>query len=240
MPQYTTGDMAKLCEITVRTVQFYDARELLHPSELSEGGRRLYSDADLSRLRLICLLKSFGLSLDSIKDILESEAPSKVLKLLLDEQSRQLDMELSELQKRKKAINEVRESISDSELTTVNSISDIDIVMQGKQQLKAARKKLLTFGIIIDIAQLFGILLWIFKGIWWPFVVIMPFVLLSCALLVRMYYRATAYICPECGAKFKPTKRQFVFADHTTKTRKLTCTACGHTGWCVETFAEAE
>ena len=41
MSKYTTGEVAKLCGVTVRTVQYYDTRGILAPSELSEGGRRL-------------------------------------------------------------------------------------------------------------------------------------------------------------------------------------------------------
>ncbi len=48
MSRYTTGEIAKLCGVSVRTVQYYDSRNILSPSELSEGGRRLYSEADLS------------------------------------------------------------------------------------------------------------------------------------------------------------------------------------------------
>ena len=40
---YSTGEIAKLCGITVRTVQYYDQRGLLIPTELSEGGRRMYT-----------------------------------------------------------------------------------------------------------------------------------------------------------------------------------------------------
>ena len=43
MSKYTTGEIARLCGVTVRTVQYYDRRNILNPSELSEGGRRLYS-----------------------------------------------------------------------------------------------------------------------------------------------------------------------------------------------------
>ena len=32
---YSTGEIAKLCGITVRTVQYYDQRGLLIPTELS-------------------------------------------------------------------------------------------------------------------------------------------------------------------------------------------------------------
>ena len=44
MSKYTTGELAKLCNVTVRTVQYYDKRGILIPTELSEGGRRLYTE----------------------------------------------------------------------------------------------------------------------------------------------------------------------------------------------------
>ena len=50
MSMYTTGELAKLCGVTVRTVQYYDSRSILLPSRLSEGGRRLYSEDDLRKL----------------------------------------------------------------------------------------------------------------------------------------------------------------------------------------------
>ena len=46
MSKYTTGEIAKLCGVSVRTVQYYDSRNILIPSELSEGGRRLYSEQE--------------------------------------------------------------------------------------------------------------------------------------------------------------------------------------------------
>ena len=58
MSKYTTGEMAKLCGVSVRTVQYYDSRNLLVPSELSEGGRRLYSEDDLRKLKVICFLRN--------------------------------------------------------------------------------------------------------------------------------------------------------------------------------------
>ena len=76
MAKYTTGEAAKLCGVTVRTVQYYDARDILKPSELSEGGRRLYSEADIRRLRIICFLREAGLSINSISDLLSENDPA--------------------------------------------------------------------------------------------------------------------------------------------------------------------
>ena len=61
MSKYTTGEMAKLCGVSVRTVQYYDSRNILVPSELSEGGRRLYAQQDVSKLKIICFLRDAGL-----------------------------------------------------------------------------------------------------------------------------------------------------------------------------------
>ncbi len=240
MSQYTTGDMARLCGVSVRTVQFYDTKGLLKPTALSEGGRRLYSDEDLKKLSLICLLKSLGLSLDSIKGILGSETPSKVLLLLLDEQIKQIDADISERQKQKKAIDVIKENISNTEMISVNSINDIEQIMNSKKKLRKVHAMMLAIGIIADIIETGTILLWIFKGIWWPFVVGMPIVIVLACLMTRMYYRNTAYICPECSTIFRPKMSEFFFAKHTPKTRKLRCPNCGYFGYCVETYVEDE
>ena len=70
MARYTTGELAKLCDVTVRTVQYYDSKGLLKPSDLSDGGRRLYSDEDLTNLRIICFLKDLGFSRKDISTLL--------------------------------------------------------------------------------------------------------------------------------------------------------------------------
>lgn len=237
MSIYTTGEMAKACDVSVRTVQFYDVKDILKPSELTEGGRRLYTDSDLEKLRLICLLKNLGLSLDSIKGILGSDAPEKVLLTLLNEQERQINEELRQKQKQKEAIEVAMENLRAGKAVTVNNINDTKPIMEGKKKLKRTYATMLTVGIILDIIEIFTIIIWIQRGIWWPFAVGMPLVIVIALLLMRMYYKNTEYICPECGQRFKPGGMQFFFARHTLKTRKLTCTHCGYNGYCVETYS---
>ena len=62
MSMYTTGEVAKLCGVTVRMVQYYNARNIMIPSELSEGGRRLYSEDDLKRMKIICFLRELEIN----------------------------------------------------------------------------------------------------------------------------------------------------------------------------------
>ena len=238
MSKYTTGELAGLCGVSVRTVQFYDKKGLLPPTELSDGGRRLYTDDDLIKLRLICMLKTLGLSLDSIKVILSSEAPGKVLTLLLDEQIKQLSGEIKDKQAQLDAIKIVKEHIRNMSAIPVNSISDIDQMMKNKNGLRKVHGAMLAVGIVMDAIQVGALALWIIKGIWLPFALGMIVVITLGVLTTRMYYKNTAYICAECNTQFRPPLKNFIFSAHTPKTRKLTCENCGHTGFCVETFAK--
>ena len=83
MSKYTTGEVAKLCGVTVRTVQYYDNRGILIPSELSEGGRRLYSEEDLRRMKIICFLRDLSIPINTIAELLEEAHPEHVIDLLL-------------------------------------------------------------------------------------------------------------------------------------------------------------
>lgn len=79
MSKYTTGEIASLCGVTVRTIQYYDSRGILKPDQHSEGGRRLYSEDDLKKMRIICFLRDMGISLKSIAGLLAEPHPEAVL-----------------------------------------------------------------------------------------------------------------------------------------------------------------
>ena len=87
MSKYTTGEIAKLCGVSVRTVQYYDERGILIPSELSEGGRRLYSEDDYKKLKIICFLRDAGISIKSIGELLSESNPSSVFLFCLKSKS---------------------------------------------------------------------------------------------------------------------------------------------------------
>jgi len=240
MSKYTTGEMAKLCNVSVRTVQFYDTKGVLHPSNLTEGGRRLYTDDDLMKLRLICTLKVIGLSLDLIKGILESEAPGKVLSLLLDEQMKQLGGEIEERQSQLEAIKVIKEHVSDMAAIPVKSIIDIERLMENNKKVQKRYRKLIATGILITTPQIGFIYLWVTQGVWLPSVLWFVIQNLLGVLVAKLYFKDTAFICPECNSVFKPPFKEVIFTSGTTKARWLTCTKCGHAGYCVETYAAGD
>jgi len=236
MSQYTTGEMAKLCGVTVRTVQFYDQRGILIPSALSEGGRRLYSEEDLKRMKIICFLRDTGLSLDTIGQLLKEEDPSSVIAVLLEQQEQVLQEEIGERREKLERLAELKSGLKTVSSFSIETIGDIATVMEGKKKLDAMHRNMLLTGIPVGILQITSILLWIFREIWWPFVIWAILAVIYGILWSRCYYRNTAYICPQCHEVFRPSFKEAFFANHTPKTRKLTCVKCGHHGFCVETW----
>ena len=71
---YTVGQVAHLSGVTVRTLHHYDEIGLLSPTERTSGGYRVYTDADLERLRRILFYRELGFALDEIGTILADPA----------------------------------------------------------------------------------------------------------------------------------------------------------------------
>ena len=111
MSKYTTGEMAKLCGVSVRTVQYYDTRGILTPSELSEGGRRLYSEDDLKRMKIICFLRDAGLSINSIGELLSEADPENVISVLLEQQEQAFSEEIKERQAKLEVLGGIRRAL---------------------------------------------------------------------------------------------------------------------------------
>jgi MerR family transcriptional regulator, thiopeptide resistance regulator len=71
---YRVGELAALAHVSVRTLHHYDAIGLLHASERSEAGYRLYTRADLERLQQVLFYRELGFRLDEIRRIVVDPA----------------------------------------------------------------------------------------------------------------------------------------------------------------------
>ncbi len=237
---YTTGEMAKLCNVTVRTVQYYDNRSILSPSTLTEGGRRLYDEDDLKRLKIICFLRDLGLPIDSIKQLFEEEHPESVIAMLLAEQSKALKAEVSERQERLRRLDGLQAELAKIEHFTVDAISDIAHIMENKKKVRRTHAVMLAVGLAAEAIEAGGLVYGFLKGIWWPYLVGLAVVITLTVWISVYYWKRTAYVCPQCHHIFKPRFGEAFWARHTPSTRKLTCIHCGHHGFCIETYGKDE
>lgn len=240
MALYTTGEIAKLCGVSVRTVQYYDSRNILSPSALSEGGRRLYSDEDLKRMQIICFLREMDFSLNQIGELFSEPHPEKVIVLLLEQQEQALRMEVQEGQRKLETLGNVKRGLKNIENFSVDSLGDIAYVVKNRKKRRTLLSRMLLVGFLMDAIEIGTLIYGGLTGIWWPVAVGLLVVAALGVGISCVYVHRIAYICPECHSHFRPRLRSALWAAHTLSTRRLTCPNCGHRGFCAEVYFTKE
>jgi DNA-binding transcriptional MerR regulator len=66
------GEVAEAVGLSLRTIRYYDEVGIVVPSGRSAGGFRLYTDADIERLRFVKDLKPLEFTLEEIRTLLET------------------------------------------------------------------------------------------------------------------------------------------------------------------------
>lgn len=234
MSMYTTGEIAKKCNVSVRTVQYYNERGILIPSKLSEGGRRLFTEKDVVTLENICFLKNLGISLKSIADILESSESKEVVSLLLKQQMIELEKDISEKNEQLSRVKRMQYMMQNFDELSEESIHDISVIMENRKKLSRLYAKIFMVGIPAEALEVGSFVYGCISKNWIPFAASMVLVAACVFILIPYWYRHIKYLCPECHTVFKPSKAEAFFANHTPRTRKVTCPCCRKKIWCIE------
>lgn len=122
MPEtvYTIGEMCAEFDVTPRTLRFYEYKELLSP--IRERQKRLFTNKDRARLKLILRGKRFGFSLAELKDLLDLYELGDGQVTQLTETLRFAEKHLSEMVAQRDELNE--------------AIADLEVQMgQGRAML---------------------------------------------------------------------------------------------------------
>ena len=187
-------------------------------------------------MKIICFLREADLPINAILEILQEEHPGKVISLLIEQQETALSDEISEKQEKLEKLRELKNGLKSRESFSLESIGDIAVLMEGKKKLRKMRWMMILTGIPVTALQWFSIIYWIICGVWWPFVIWVLVAVPWGILVSRYYFNHVKYICPECHEVFKPALKEAFWANHTPTARKLTCSGCGHRGFCVEVW----
>jgi DNA-binding transcriptional MerR regulator len=106
--------ISELCEATglsPRTVRYYEELGLLPDVRRRAGGRRVYGEPELSRLRFIGRLKALGLSLAEIRDLNAVYAIGGSTRAMLERLDEVLAHRLGELDARIAELSGLRDEI---------------------------------------------------------------------------------------------------------------------------------
>jgi DNA-binding transcriptional MerR regulator len=115
---YQIGELADLVNMSPRTIRYYEEIGLLNSVKRIEGGKRVYTDRDIQRLKFITRLKHLGLTLSEmteLEDIYQIHRTNKKvlprLLELLDTHALKIDERINQLVRLKTDVLEYKEKI---------------------------------------------------------------------------------------------------------------------------------
>ncbi len=121
---WTIGELASDFNTTLRTIRFYEDKELLAPER--RGRSRVYRDRDRVRLQLILRGKRLGFTLDEIAHVINmyDETPGE---------AGQLEYLIADIERRRSALLQKRHDLDDSlaELDDLEARCRTDLVRLG-------------------------------------------------------------------------------------------------------------
>lgn len=108
MPEFTIGKLAKLADVNIETIRFYERKGILPQPERKASGFRLYTESDLQRLNFIIMAKRHGFTLNEIKELLElrvhPQSTCDEVREKAEHKIKVIDEKLRELKRIKKAL----------------------------------------------------------------------------------------------------------------------------------------
>lgn len=93
LKKLTTGEFAKICNVTKHTLYHYNDVGILRPDSCDENGYRMYTYDQLNLFYFITVMKEMNMSLNEINLFLNNRTPEKV-KSLFGNRIKELDKEI--------------------------------------------------------------------------------------------------------------------------------------------------
>ncbi len=120
MDKLTSGKLAKLTNINVESIRFYERKKLLPKPLRSESGYRLYSQDDVHKIIFIKKAQQLGFTLKEIKDLLnlriDEDNSCADVQELIGEKIEEIEFKIREMKKIKSALSGLNRLCSTNDL----------------------------------------------------------------------------------------------------------------------------
>jgi DNA-binding transcriptional MerR regulator len=131
------GDFARLSQVSVVTLRYYDEMDLLHPVKVDPfTGYRFYSASQLPRLNRILALKDLGFSLEQIRLMLADGLTHDQLRSMLTLQKSEVEKRLLDEQDRL-----VRIEARLRQIEMENKMSNYDVILKTVPAMLVASRR---------------------------------------------------------------------------------------------------
>ncbi|WKD60595.1 HTH-type transcriptional activator TipA [Corynebacterium ciconiae DSM 44920] len=112
MNEFTVGDVAEILGVSTRTLRYWDHIGLLCPTQRTWADHRLYTLDDVQRGMAVLILRSTGMSLQAVADIMDD--PSAI-RSSLRAQRRHLAADAAQLRARVRAVDNLLNYLSEED-----------------------------------------------------------------------------------------------------------------------------
>ena len=134
---YTSGQFARKAHVTLRTLRYYDAKNILKPSSYSEKGNRLYTEGDFAKLQQILLWKYLGFSLEDIQEMMMMSEDAHFMRETLQTQKILLLQRIEEMQSMVDALDQTSQALEENRQMNWNAMMDVIHLTSMEHSLKA-------------------------------------------------------------------------------------------------------
>lgn len=154
---HTSGEFARMAQISLRTVRYYDKQNILKPSYVSESGARFYSGSDFVRLQQILLLKYLGFSLDEIKEMTINDSDRNMMRSSMNMQLKLVRDRIEQLQMVEKAIVDTSKALESNQKIDWQQLLDIIHLTNMENSMSTQYKDATNINARINLHKMYSI-----------------------------------------------------------------------------------
>ncbi|MGE7925756.1 MerR family transcriptional regulator [Viridibacillus arvi] len=120
----TITDIAKEFDVTTRTIRYYEELGLLSPQR-TDAKKRIYTNSDYAKLKLIFRGKRYGFSLDEIKEMVLLFDKDRTGKKQLERTVAYGKLKMAEIDEKMRELQEIRDELETMHLDFTEKLNSL-------------------------------------------------------------------------------------------------------------------